>query len=110
MLGGQGTNELFAWSLDPRVGSSFGVYLGSDGNRYQEIDEDHVAAGIAFELENTGLNRIIGSGRDDRLYGGTGVDLLYGNGGDDQLFTRDGTPFENLDGQQAGDCSDLSVT
>ena len=103
VLGGQGTNDLFAWSLDPRVGSSFGVYLGSDGNRYQEIDEDLVAAGITFELEDTGLNRIIGSSHDDRLYGGTGVDLLFGGGGNDQLFTRDGTPFEDLDEQQAGD-------
>ncbi len=103
VLGGQGTNELFAWSLDPRLGRDFGVFRGSDGTLRIERPEEDSTSDVTYELEDTGLNRIIGSPRDDQLYGGAGLDLLFGGGGNDELFTRDGTAFEDLDGEQAGD-------
>ncbi|MEO1614598.1 MAG: LamG-like jellyroll fold domain-containing protein [Planctomycetota bacterium] len=86
VLGGQGTNDLYAWSVDPGTvdpnpDPSFGV-----------IDP------LTSELEDTGLNRIIGGPRNDQLFGGTGLDLLFGGEGDNTLFTRTGERFESLDG------------
>lgn len=90
LLGGQGSNDLYAWSFDPgNPGDSpFGVYELVDG---------------VLQLEDTGLNRIIGGPGDDNLFGGTGLDLLYGGGGVNQFYTRTGQPFESLDGGDAGD-------
>ncbi|WP_182868153.1 PKD domain-containing protein [Rhodopirellula sp. JC639] len=86
LLGGQGTNALYAWSDDPAADDPFGIVDPQTG-----------------ELEDTGLNRIIGGPGDDRLFGGTGLDLLYGGDGNNQLFTRTGEAFESLDGGDAGD-------
>ncbi len=86
VLGGQGTNALYAWSRDPSENEPFGVIDPATG-----------------ELEDTGLNRIIGGPGDDLLFGGTGLDLLYGGEGNNQLFTRTGELFESLDGGDAGD-------
>ncbi|MHC4716666.1 MAG: FG-GAP-like repeat-containing protein, partial [Planctomycetota bacterium] len=97
LVGGQGTNELYAWSFDPSQGGQFGVFVDAAGVRF---DND---GGGAYTLEDTGLNRILGSRNADDLYGGTGLDFLYGNGGDDRLYKRDGTLFEDLDAGLAGD-------
>lgn len=86
VLGGQGTNALYAWSGDPSENEPFGIIDPATG-----------------ELEDTGLNRIIGGPGDDQLYGGTGLDLLYGGEGNNQLVTRTGEAFESLDGGDAGD-------
>ena len=85
VLGGQGNNALYAWSSDPAASEPFGI-----------IDP------ATRQLEDTGLNRLIGGPGDDWLYGGTGVDLLYGAGGDNVLHTREGETFESLDGGNAG--------
>ncbi|MEA3054200.1 MAG: hypothetical protein QOG72_3103, partial [Sphingomonadales bacterium] len=37
-----------------------------------------------------GFETVIGSARDDRLYGGSGADVLEGSGGDDELLGRGG--------------------
>src|SRR5262249_19517293 len=55
------------------------------------------------QLEDTGINRVLGSPNNDQLFGGTGIDFLYGNGGDDKLFNQKGELFENADGGLAGD-------
>ncbi|MEM8678033.1 MAG: PKD domain-containing protein [Planctomycetota bacterium] len=64
------------------------------------FDDD---GGGLYALEDTGLNRLLGSADDDQLFGGTGIDFLYGNGGSDSLFRADGTPFSSLDDGLAGD-------
>jgi hypothetical protein len=51
----------------------------------------------ARQLENTGLNRMLGGERNDSLFGGTVVDFMYGAGGIDTLYRADGTTFESLD-------------
>ena len=56
-----------------------------------------------YHLEQTGLDRMLGSEEDDELYGGTTVGFLFGNGGDDKLFRADGSLFESLDGGVLGD-------
>jgi len=71
--------------------------LDGDGLR----DADGVSA--PFGLEDTGLDRMLGSEEDDELYGGTGLGFLYGNGGDDKLFRADGSLFESLDGGLLGE-------
>jgi uncharacterized delta-60 repeat protein len=121
VIGGSGSNHLFAWSMHPDLDSSgiprdfladgpsehFGVWVDSAGMRYSESGPGRV-------LEDTGLNRLLGSDNPaasigenpavqttrrygDVLYGGTGLDFLYGNGGGgpfgDLLVTRHGTPF-----------------
>ena len=58
---------------------------------------------VLYAKENTGLDRMLGSERDDELYGGTTVGFLYGNGGDDKRFRSDGSLFESLDGGVLGD-------
>ena len=49
--------------------------LDNDGR----LDSD--ATKTPYVLEDTGLNRMLGSAADDELYGGTGVDFMFGNGG-----------------------------
>ena len=93
VLGGQGGNTLYAWSRNP-IGDhptdpdAFGVFEVVDGE---------------LQLEDTGLNRIIGGPVDDELFGGTGLDLLYGGEGNNTLYTRTGETFESLDGGTADD-------
>jgi hypothetical protein len=119
LIGGVGTNDLYAWSFDPladraepfdplTVGGGdgvtrFGAFVDpATGLLY---DDD---GGGAYVLEDTGLNRMLGQARDDRLYGGTGLDFLYGNGGADELYTRNGELFEAGFDVQAGDSEDPS--
>ncbi|QDV66071.1 Bifunctional hemolysin/adenylate cyclase precursor [Crateriforma conspicua] len=78
LLGGIGRNDLYAWSSDPNAGASFGVFAGNG------------------ELEDTGLNRMLGRDQDDRLFAGTGLDFMYGGDGDDQLFDVDGNLLEQF--------------
>ncbi|MDB5319040.1 MAG: cya 2, partial [Phycisphaerales bacterium] len=96
LVGGQGTNSLYAWSQDPAVGE-FGVFVDPLTGA---LHDD--SGGGQFVLEDTGMNRMLGSPNNDKLFGGTGLDFMYGNGGLDQLYDRNGTLFENLDGGVAG--------
>ncbi|MEK7426418.1 MAG: hypothetical protein AAB131_21545, partial [Actinomycetota bacterium] len=85
----------------------FGVFVGSlhddngdlDGDGF--LDSDGVSA--PRQLEDTGLDRMLGSEEDDELYGGTGLGFLFGNGGDAKLFRADGSLFESLDGGLLGE-------
>jgi hypothetical protein len=72
------------------VDSSTGLLVDNDGN------VDPMNPTTPFELEDTGLNRQLGSEATggDKLYGGTGLDFLYGRGENDELYTRDGLLFE----------------
>ncbi|MEM6472035.1 MAG: hypothetical protein AAF802_20915, partial [Planctomycetota bacterium] len=93
VLGGQGTNTLYAWSSDPGIPDEddetpFGVFVEIDGE---------------MRLEDTGLNRIIGGPGDDALFGGTGLDLLFGGDGENTLYNRDGKTFVSLDGGSGDD-------
>ncbi|MCA9158716.1 MAG: hypothetical protein KDA72_10340, partial [Planctomycetales bacterium] len=62
---------------------------------------------LSLELEETGLNRIMGQNQADVLFGGTGLDFLYGNDApsseEDRLYDRYGGRFTSLDGTLAGD-------
>ena len=99
LVGGKGTNSLFAWSFEPKINAAdpFGVFVDNQGNLFNNDGN-----GARFP-ENTGLNRLLGSERNDELFGGTGVDFMYGNGGNDVLYRSNGTTFESLDEGQAGD-------
>ncbi|MBK8019206.1 MAG: hypothetical protein IPK20_22745 [Betaproteobacteria bacterium] len=108
-IGGSGRNFLFAWSRDPKAGGQFGVYVDAQGGLHDndgDLDNDgrldSDATKTPYVLEDTGLNRMLGSAEDDELYGGTGVDFMFGNGGNDKLFRADGTLFESLDGGLLG--------
>ena len=88
----------------------FGVFVGPGGairDDNGDLDGDGFLDGggtaSPYELEDTGLDRMLGSPNDDELYGGTGLGFLFGNGGDDKLFRADGTLFESLDGGLLGD-------
>ncbi len=93
------------------LGGSFGVYVDDAGNFYNWSGDangdgrlDLNPAQPAYQLEDTGLNRVLGAdqsltpGRFDRLYGGTGLDFMYGFGASpstpDQLYDRRGHSFE----------------
>ncbi|MCA9137168.1 MAG: hypothetical protein KDB00_10425, partial [Planctomycetales bacterium] len=110
LIGGRGNNFLYAWSFHPAGEFSsdyptyasvpptqFGVFVDSAGNLY---DND---GGGAYQREDTGLNRVLGSDQYDELYGGTGIDFLYGREGDDRYYRADGSTFESMDGGLAGD-------
>ncbi len=99
LIGGLGTNKLYAWSFDPQPAgdTQFGVYVDAQGRLFNND------GGGVRSLENTGLNRLLGSQRNDSLYGGTIVDFMYGNGGTDVLYRSNGTTFESMDGTLAGD-------
>ncbi|MFK8115622.1 MAG: LamG-like jellyroll fold domain-containing protein, partial [Rubripirellula sp.] len=94
----------------------FGVYVDAMGgltvddfdlNDNGLLDSDELSPmgpyRLAYDQEVTGLNRLLGSQRNDNLYGGTTLDFMYGNGGDDTLFRADGTTFESADEGVAGD-------
>jgi Ca2+-binding RTX toxin-like protein len=120
LLGGQGTNELYAWSFDPDQGT-FGVYVDELGSYFDEngtpfaddgdadgdgrLDSDPTRP--ARKLEDTGLNRMLGGKNTDLLYGGTGLDFMYGNGAPenapDKLHSRTGELFEAADAGLAGE-------
>ncbi|WP_420887211.1 hypothetical protein, partial [Candidatus Litorirhabdus singularis] len=94
LIGGSGTNDLYAWSRDPELGGQFGVFVDANGT-LRDTDGNGL-----YTLEDTGLNRMLGGSQADQLFGGTGLDFLYGNGGDDVLYRRDGQSFDTLDGGQ----------
>ena len=73
--------------------SQFGVYVDPDNGKFHDND-----GGGLYELEDTGLNRVLGGDYDDNLYGGTGLDFLYGGAGADTLWRADGTSLEGSDG------------
>jgi hypothetical protein len=109
LIGGAGRNFLYAWSQDPKLGGQFGIFTDASGLLYDndgDTDDDGVLdAGVTAvrALEDTGIDRMLGSAQDDELYGGTGPGFLFGNGGDDKLFRADGSLFESLDGGLGGD-------
>ncbi len=116
LVGGVGKNNLYAWSYDPNLGGQFGVYVDTAGNLFSNdgdlnndgsLDaDDQLTSGTKrapYVLEATGLNRMLGSERDDNLYGGTVVDFMYGNGGRDALYRSNGTTMESMDGSLAGE-------
>lgn len=89
LIGGDGSNELFAWSLDPTI-SEFGIFVDDSGTLFNNSSKG------TRRSENTGLNRLLGNIRDDELYGGTALDFMYGRGGSDTLYRNDGSTFESL--------------
>ena len=121
-IGGQGRNELYAWSrlpqptgdkqfgvfVDPtatdRSSPNFGVLFDDSGDFSGAVDSagnpipdgklDSDPSKPARVLENTGLNRVLGGPNDDSLFGGTGLDFLYGNGGNDTLYRANGSTFD----------------
>ncbi len=115
LIGGQGANELYAWTYHPNSAVrpttvTTNVTQFFDASRQLRLDSTRPFGvfDASGKLEQTGLNRMLGSDNDsrsDKLYGGTGLDLLYGNGGGgatgDQLYTRTGVLFENSDGNDA---------
>ncbi|MEQ1825056.1 MAG: SUMF1/EgtB/PvdO family nonheme iron enzyme, partial [Pirellula sp.] len=117
VLGGQGTNALFSWSFNPLPSgdTQFGVFVGDDGQLYDnngDLDANGVLDGSnpatpPRQLEDTGLNRVLGGPKNDLLFGGTGLDFMYGFGSDvpnkpDELFDRHGNTFDAR-GALAGD-------
>ncbi|MHC5112514.1 MAG: calcium-binding protein, partial [Planctomycetota bacterium] len=126
LIGGPGINDLYAWTQDPQPegDTQFGVYVAevddpdNPGSKIPDpigpvFDDNGDLDGDGFldsdgvtpkrVLENTGLDRMLGSRNADRLFGGTEVSFLFGNGGDDQLFRVDGTQFQSADGGINGD-------
>ena len=110
-----GINDLYAWTQNPQPAgdTQFGVFVdpaNADGpvfdnngdlNGDGRLDSDPTKP--ARVLENTGLDRMLGSRNADRLFGGTGLGFMFGNGGEDQMFRADGSAFESLDGGLNGD-------
>jgi Ca2+-binding RTX toxin-like protein len=108
LIGGPGINDLYAWTQLPQpVGDpDFGVFVNPTDINGPVFDSnaDLNADGTKDRvLEDTGLDRMLGSRNSDRLYGGTGLSFMFGNGGDDEMFRSDGSRFESLDGGLNGD-------
>ncbi|HXW10699.1 MAG TPA: hypothetical protein VD737_08795, partial [Steroidobacteraceae bacterium] len=97
LIGGPGINDLYAWSKDPLPDgdTEFGVFVHPSAPDGPLFDDSQ---GGTLVLEDTGIDRMLGSRNADRLFGGTKVSFLFGNGGDDQLFTVTGELFETADG------------
>ncbi len=57
LIGGMGTNQLSAWSFQPQSNAAdpFGVFVDSNGRLFQSD------GGGTRQLEDTGLNRMLGS-------------------------------------------------
>ncbi|MFN0040815.1 MAG: LamG-like jellyroll fold domain-containing protein, partial [Burkholderiales bacterium] len=115
LIGGPGINDLYAWTQNPQpVGDTeYGVFVAANNPDGPVFDNDGDADGDGFldsnptqpkrVLEDTGLDRMLGSRNADRLFGGSGLAFMFGNGGNDQLFRVDGSRFESLDGGLNGD-------
>ncbi len=89
LIGGVGDNRLYAWTSDPgAVGPDFGIFVNPINGQRSETRE------VGFELEDTGLNRMLGRDGDDLLYAGTALDFMYGSGGSNTLFGPDGVAIE----------------
>ncbi|MCA9049039.1 MAG: hypothetical protein KDA89_09955, partial [Planctomycetaceae bacterium] len=110
LVGGSGTNELYAWTRDPKTGAQFGLFVNENGELVTDngdldgddlLDSDGVSK--PYQPENTGLNRMLGSQYEDDMYGGTGLDFIYGNGGNDRTFRSDGTEFNSSDQDLGGE-------
>ena len=93
-----GKLTLTSTNVSLKLVSQFGVYVDPNTGVLHPND-----GGGRYNLEDTGLNRVLGGPFDDNLYGGTGLDFLYGNGGNDTLWRADGTTLESLAGGLAGD-------
>ncbi|CAB5141075.1 Alkaline phosphatase (EC [Olavius algarvensis associated proteobacterium Delta 3] len=115
LIGGPGINDLYTWTQHPLPAgdTQFGVFVNGDDPAGPVFDDDGDLDGDglldddptrpARILEDTGLDRMLGSQLDDRLYGGTGVVFMYGNGGDDVYYRADGSEFQSIDGGLGGD-------
>lgn len=128
LIGGQGTNYLYAWSFapDPELiaplppGQSydqrFGVFLDENGQLFNDdgdlndngiLDvDDAIVVGpvrLARVQEKTGLNRMLGNDGVDFMYGGNVLDFMYGRGGVNTLYRSNGTTFESMGGSIPGD-------
>lgn len=110
LIGGSGSNEIFAWTIDPKSGAQFGLFVNANGELVTDngdldgdgfLDADNVSRPL--QPENTGLNRMLGNLYEDDLYGGTGLDFIFGNGGNDRTFRADGTLFSSTDQDLGGD-------
>jgi len=105
LIGGPGINDLYAWTQLPQPGD-FGVFVNKtnpDGPVFDSNADLNADGVLDRELEDTGLDRMLGGRNDDHLYGGTGIAFMFGGDGDDKLFRADGTEFESLDGGLGGD-------
>ncbi len=95
----------------PAGDTQFGVFVGLDGALFDDDgdlnDDGKLDTDItkpARQLEDTGVNRVLGADQSarpnkfDRLYGGTGLDFMYGFGAHssspDQLYDRTGNSFD----------------
>lgn len=110
LFGGSGSNELLAWTTDPREGQQFGLFVNNNGELVTDNGDlngdgalDSDATQRPYQPENTGLNRMLGNVYEDDIYGGTGLDFIFGNGGNDRNFRADGTQFASGDGNLGGD-------
>ncbi len=99
LIGGLGTNSLYAWSFDPLPAgdTQFGVFVNANGGLFNND------GGGTRQLESTGVNRLLGSERNDNLFGGTVVDLCMATVVRMCLYRANGTTFESLDEGLAGD-------
>ncbi|MHC4696222.1 MAG: calcium-binding protein, partial [Planctomycetota bacterium] len=122
LVGGRNTNEFYAWSIHPEVSQEdlpsfnieefleygpsgdFGVFVDDAG-----VLQLHNPEGT-YQLEDTGLNRMLGTDHPyarDFMFGGTGLDFMFGNGGavdeGDRLITRNGEVFQDADGVLSSD-------
>ncbi|MEM7806581.1 MAG: calcium-binding protein, partial [Planctomycetota bacterium] len=72
LIGGEGRNLIFAWSRDPLASGTFQPIL-VDGN-----------------VEETGIDRMLGGPADDTFYGAVAPSFIFGNGGNDVIIDTAG--------------------
>jgi Ca2+-binding RTX toxin-like protein len=82
LIGGQGLNRLFAWSSDPAPTTAkpgFGVFQANG------------------QLEDTGIDRMLGGPQADSFYASTSIAFMYGNGGGDVIYDSAGNSTSGAD-------------
>ncbi|MEM7807604.1 MAG: calcium-binding protein, partial [Planctomycetota bacterium] len=72
LIGGEGRNFTFAWSRDPLASGTFQPIL-VNGN-----------------VEETGIDRMLGGPADDVFYGAVAPSFIFGNGGNDVIIDTAG--------------------
>jgi len=87
LLAGSGLNILSAWDSEPQWQDEGDALKPNIAAAKGKVEPD----------VDTGVNRMLGSSKEDFLFGGTGIDLLYGNGGNDSLYTKEFQLFEDND-------------